>query len=164
MTDYENMSDEELQEILDAVQAEYSKRMVIRQAAEQLDAINTNIQSALGRSPGEDWIQPTGAHDAYPRWWEVKHNEKFYTSLIPANTTTPGSDPRWWKEINLPTEEPEVPVDPNAPKEWNGEYFQYLPDEKVTYKGVIYRVVQSHTSQPGWTPDIVPALYEKMQT
>lgn len=161
MTDYANMNDEELLEIRDAVEVEYSKRMVIRQAEEQLDAINTNIQGALGRSQGEDWIQPTGAHDAYPSWWEVKYKGKLYTSLIPANTTTPGSDPRWWKEI---TEKPEVPVDPNAPKEWNGEYFQYFANDKVTYKGVIYRVVQSHTSQPGWMPDIVPALYEKMQT
>ena len=161
MTDYTTMTDDEFLPILAAVESEYARRQTIKQAAEQLDAINTNIQGALGRSTGEEWIQPTGAHDAYPRWWEVRHNEKLYTSLIPANTTTPGSDPRWWKEIQAT--EPEVPVDPNAPKEWNGEYFQYFANDKVTYKGDIYRVVQSHTSQPHWTPDIVPALYEKMQ-
>jgi hypothetical protein len=31
---------------------------------------------------------------------------------------------------------------------------------KVQYNDRLYRVVQAHTSQDGWTPEAVPALYE----
>lgn len=31
--------------------------------------------------------------------------------------------------------------------------------DRVCYKDVLYRVVQSHTTQDDWTPDITPALF-----
>ena len=31
--------------------------------------------------------------------------------------------------------------------------------ERLQYNGVLYRVVQAHTSQADWTPDITPALF-----
>jgi hypothetical protein len=34
--------------------------------------------------------------------------------------------------------------------------------EVYLYEGAYYRVIQSHTTQGDWTPDIVPALFEKM--
>ena len=35
----------------------------------------------------------------------------------------------------------------------------YLVGERLQYNGVLYRVVQAHTSQADWTPDITPALF-----
>ena len=35
----------------------------------------------------------------------------------------------------------------------------YSVDERLQYNGVLYRVVQAHTSQADWTPDITPALF-----
>ena len=35
----------------------------------------------------------------------------------------------------------------------------YAVDERLQYNGVLYRVVQAHTSQVDWTPDITPALF-----
>ena len=35
----------------------------------------------------------------------------------------------------------------------------YEPDEIVEYEGSLYRVLQSHTSQADWTPDVSPSLY-----
>ena len=37
-----------------------------------------------------EWIQPTGAHDAYSRGDKVSHNEKHWASDIDANTYEPG--------------------------------------------------------------------------
>ena len=31
--------------------------------------------------------------------------------------------------------------------------------DRYQYNGVLYRVVQSHTTQDNWTPDITPALW-----
>ena len=35
----------------------------------------------------------------------------------------------------------------------------YIVGERLQYNGVLYRVVQAHTSQVDWTPDITPALF-----
>ena len=35
----------------------------------------------------------------------------------------------------------------------------YAVDERLQYNGVLYRVVQAHTSQADWTPDKTPALF-----
>ena len=47
-----------------------------------------------------EWVQPTGAHDAYQKGDIVKHNGKLWESLIDANTWEPGSagTEALWKE------------------------------------------------------------------
>ena len=35
----------------------------------------------------------------------------------------------------------------------------YIIADRVQYNGVLYKCVQSHTSQDDWTPDITPALW-----
>lgn len=35
----------------------------------------------------------------------------------------------------------------------------YKIDDEVTYGGHLYRCLQAHTSQAGWTPPVVPALW-----
>lgn len=37
-----------------------------------------------------------------------------------------------------------------------------LLNEKYQYGGLLYKVVQSHTTQLDWTPDIVPALFTRV--
>ena len=43
------------------------------------------------------WSQPSGAHDAYDTGDIVNYNGVLYESMIPANTTVPGTDERYWK-------------------------------------------------------------------
>ena len=38
------------------------------------------------------WVQPTGAHDAYPAGWIVEHGGVLYQSLIAANVWEPGGE------------------------------------------------------------------------
>ena len=42
--------------------------------------------------------------------------------------------------------------------QWVAEH-AYVVGERLQYNGVLYRVVQAHTSQADWTPDITPALF-----
>ena len=37
----------------------------------------------------------------------------------------------------------------------------YAVGERVLYLGVLYKVLQAHTSQAGWEPDIAPSLFAK---
>ena len=41
-----------------------------------------------------------------------------------------------------------------------GEWKPYAVDELVTFDGSTYACVQAHTSQPGWSPSAVPALWK----
>lgn len=45
---------------------------------------------------------------------------------------------------------------------WNGNGLAVKAGEIYLYDDELYRVVQDHTTQPDWTPDITPALYTKI--
>ena len=38
----------------------------------------------------------------------------------------------------------------------------YEVDARIRYQDVLYKCVQSHTSQTDWTPDLTPALWEEV--
>jgi len=42
---------------------------------------------------------------------------------------------------------------------WSGASVAYGIGDIVSYNGTLYTIVQPHTSQPDWTPDVTPALW-----
>lgn len=64
-----------------------------------------DITASLYKAIGLDdagypvWSAPTGAHDAYNIGDIVDYNGVLYESLIDGNTTVPGSDTRYWREV-----------------------------------------------------------------
>lgn len=47
---------------------------------------------------------------------------------------------------------------------WNGNNKEYVKGDKVLYNDVLYKVLQNHTSQEGWTPTSAPSLFAKVLT
>lgn len=47
---------------------------------------------------------------------------------------------------------------------WSGNSKEYVKDDKVLYNDVLYKVLQNHTSQGGWTPEAAPSLFAKVLT
>ena len=45
---------------------------------------------------------------------------------------------------------------------WSGDSVQYTVGQRLRYDGVLYKVLQAHTSQPGWTPDAAPSLFAEV--
>lgn len=45
---------------------------------------------------------------------------------------------------------------------WNGNGIQYLPGMILQYNNDVYKVLQSHTSQNDWAPDIAVSLFTKI--
>ena len=45
--------------------------------------------------------------------------------------------------------------------EWREEV-DYLVDQRVLFNKVLYRVLQAHTSQADWTPDVSASLFAKI--
>lgn len=38
----------------------------------------------------------------------------------------------------------------------------YVTGQRVLHSGVLYKVLQDHTSQDDWTPDVAPSLFAKV--
>ena len=47
-----------------------------------------------------EWVQPTGAHDAYQTGDHVMFEDAEYVSLIDGNTWSPTAYPQGWEKIN----------------------------------------------------------------
>ena len=60
--------------------------------------------------------------------------------------------------VNL-TDEQALQVPLMFPKWQAGK--AYVVGDRVLYLGVLYKVLQAHTSQAGWEPDIAPSLFAK---
>lgn len=52
-----------------------------------------------GQDDVKDFVQPTGAHDAYAKGAKVRFQGKVYESTIPNNAYSPATYPQGWKEI-----------------------------------------------------------------
>ena len=161
------LAPEEWQEVWGLVLAEHDRRLLLESApvdaARLADAYLTardGEQPPAGTSTAQPdawpaWVQPQGAHDAYPAGYIVQHEGRLWRSAHPANSWAPGTGDLW-VEVT-PDQAPAPEPAPSAP-EWTPGT-KYNPGDLVAYDGQVYRVVQEHTSQADWRPDGVPALY-----
>lgn len=39
---------------------------------------------------------------------------------------------------------------------------KYYKNDRMSYKGILYKALKAHTSQNDWTPDITPSLYTEV--
>lgn len=46
--------------------------------------------------------------------------------------------------------------------EWNPDSCSYVTGDRVKRNGLLYKVLQSHTSQAGWTPEDAPSLFAQI--
>lgn len=84
------------------------------------------------------WVQPTHAENAYPVGREVWHEptQRVWVSQIPANTTTPGSDERYWKL--RADQEPITPVVAPWFQKTPGLEPPYMEGDYVTHNGRLW--------------------------
>lgn len=45
---------------------------------------------------------------------------------------------------------------------WDDDSHEYKVDDRVKFEGTLYRCLQAHTSQTGWTPVAAPSLWAKV--
>lgn len=156
MTCWASMTDAELADAAAGIAAEMTRRASVA----QLERLATEYAAGLGRHPGDAWVQPTSALDAYRVGDEVAYGGRVWRSLVDWNVWQPGnpSDPqayRWWQDLTPPPE----PEGPTGPPDWTAGV-SYKAGDLVTYGAKGYRCRQAHTSLPGWEPPNVPALWE----
>lgn len=99
--------------------------------------------------PSDDpwpWVQPAGAHDAYPLGARVEYKGNIYESTITANVWAP--DVTGWKKLTA-----------GESYDW-ATGVSYSIGNEATYNDKPYKCLQAHTSQIGWEPPNTPALWE----
>ena len=47
-------------------------------------------------------------------------------------------------------------------EKWSGDSKQYKAGQRLQHDGILYTVLQAHTSQPTWTPTDAPSLFAKV--
>ena len=85
----------------DAGLPSFSERMAALE--KRVAKLEGNLSSGgdSGSSNWPEWVQPTGAHDAYAKGSQVTHNGERYVSQIDANVWEPGmfgSESLWAKQ------------------------------------------------------------------
>lgn len=162
--DLTNYTDDDLDALRVQVLTEQERRATIAAAPEQADNLSRRYLDAVGRTDGTAWVQPTGAHDAYPEGAVVINDGKEWVSLISGNVWMPGNpdDPqsyRWWREVTDGDDGGDEGDEESGVSAWDPNGKDYAVGEQVTFEGKTYECRQAHTSQPGWTPAAVAALW-----
>ena len=114
-----------------------------RERAELADAILDATAALMenAHTDGAAWVQPTEAHNAFPKGATVTHAGKTWLSLIPANVWQPGVS--GWREV--------VASGPAAWVQPLGAHDAYPLGAQVTHKGKTWT---STTAANIWEPGV----------
>ena len=91
---------------------------------------------------GQNWVQPTGVHDAYTKGITVKHNGKTWESIVFANVWEPGVS--GWREV----------VSEGGVAAWvqpTGAHDAYQTNDRVTHNNKTW--VSTHANNV-WEPGV----------
>lgn len=140
--DLDSMSRDELEALNNTVRAKLESMRVLEDTVDAVEQLAARYLDHAGRGRGEEWVQPTGAHDAYPQGWTVTHDGKQWESLTPANVWEPGVS--GWRETT---------PDGGGPAEWvqpTGAHDAYKKGDRITYRGTVWRsTIDGNVWAPG---------------
>ena len=143
--DFTTMSDEALNKLVDDAMFERNRRRELARTFENTPEIGGMYLESIGRGQGEQWVQPIGSHDAYPKDWKVEHNGSEWISTVDANVWEPGVS--GWGKVAAEGDLPEW----LAP---SGQHDAYAAGSIVTNDGNAWRsVVDANVWEPG-TPGV----------
>lgn len=146
--DLSTMSVSEMNALRLAIDKEIKDREVIANAEVEIEEIANRYLKAVGREEGSEWVQPEGAHEAYPAGYIATHLGKEWVSLVRGNVWEPGVSA--WREV--------VPEGAAAP-EWvqpTGEHDSYAKGNRVTHNGIEWT---SSVNGNVWTPEEATDLW-----
>lgn len=108
------LTEDEMKQLLEQAQANAKPEDSYAPLADRVKAIEeweTNIEKRLSKleidsstvteEPADEWpeyMQPTGAHDAYHVGDKITYNGKHYTCLMDGCVWTPDAYPQGWRE------------------------------------------------------------------
>lgn len=143
----------------DRIIDELRRRETLANASAVIERELKEYKRAAGRSDGQPWRPYDGSLDSMYAVGEIViHNSRVWKSLINQNVWEPGTAEGLWEEL---TGEAPTP-DPVEATVWEPGQ-QVSAGDLREFEGAIYRAVQAHTTQQGWEPPLVPALWSLIQ-
>lgn len=115
------------------------------------------------------WVNPGADHSKmYTPGMVVRHEGELWESTMPGlNPYEPGLPTTWaaWRKATPASEAADSPVEGGGDTPDDGVQpwapgQTVAPGDERSYNGVTYVVVQGHTTQAGWEPNVVPALWK----
>lgn len=169
----------EIEQAKQEAEAETATKITQQLAEEHPELVEKPaVQSGSEIREWETW-HPLRESTHYRYGDETQHGGKVWRDVLDPtgdtlNVWEPGSegiDERYWVEETEPeTEETSTESDtpetedtaeePTAPA-WQAG-IAVNPGQKYTHNGNTYEVIQPHTTQQGWEPPAVPALWKKL--
>lgn len=134
----DELSDEELAQLVEDAKRRLAARQTRGAIAESLVLAVDRVLAPNLNLMGESWEHGRVSWDG-------------------STVTVTALSPEEYLDLDLSDPEPEPEPEPVA-REWAAG-MGVAAGERILYEGVIYVVVQAHTTQDGWRPDAVPALY-----
>ena len=147
--DLSTMTDEDLDALRVAALTEIERRRTITDAPTQAAALADRYAAAIGRQDGDPWVQPTGAHDAYPLGVTVTHDDKTWQALTAFCVWEPGVS--GWREV--------VAEGYPAWVQPTGAHDAYSRGTRVSFEGADY---ESLIDGNVWSPTGYPAGWLKL--
>lgn len=129
-----------------------------------------------------EWVAPTGAHDVYRTGQVVRYRDRLYRAKLDNIAHSPDEYPAGWDQVEEPppvegvvepeTDDTDTPsadegtdedadTDQDELPEWQPG-LAVTPGDTYRHAGATYQAVQPHTTQAGWEPDLVPALWKRV--
>ena len=141
--------------------------------AVEADARLTDLETRVARIEAHLWPADTDPQPSTAPTWDdlggvwpagtFLLDGVVYRNVSGVPLTTPPSgfpgSPDQWGHLFVVASEPVDPDPDPATPEWSPDGASYTAGYLVTFEGTTYRALQAHTSQPGWTPAAVPALW-----
>lgn len=156
LTDTETWPDETLDALRVAVLAEQERRWTIATAPTQAAQLADAWERATGRTDGDPWVQPTGAHDAYKHGARVTHDGHTWESLHSGNAHAPGES--GWRIV--PDDDPDTGEPGVAPYvQPTGAHDAYRKGDRVLWEGDVW---ESTMDGNVWTPSDLPSGWVKV--
>lgn len=108
--DWSTLTDEELATTVEAGQTEIARRAREKHVITELEQVQQSALAAKGWADGDGWVQPEGAHDAYPIGARAQHDGRTWVNELTSNPfppgvtgwveeTSEGEYPVWWQPL-----------------------------------------------------------------
>lgn len=147
--DLTTLTEEELDALRVQVLTEQERRRAISEAPALMDQVADRYASAVEDGTPTPWAELTDKVGPGQRviWTDGNTYRNISKAFLPISVTP--DQAQWWSQ------ETGLPVEIEA---WAPGQSVSIGDLR-TYNGVTYSCIQAHTTQAGWTPPAVPALW-----
>ena len=145
-----------------------------------VDFVHVTVQGRAGRfPPGSGGTRPGTWPTGWPSGWPTGWPGQSPSASAPTDQPTdqPSDPPTTDSPTTAPTTAAPSPSEssaapspsatsaspsPTAKATAWAPFTDYAVGDLVTYEGVTYRVLEAHTSLPGWEPPALPSLFAKV--